>query len=207
MGEHTEAMPAKKPRVALWIATGFGLGYLPVAPGTWGSLGGVALLWLIPNLFFYLPFSFSLRPLFLDLSPFSFAIIIVNWGLALAVALAGVWASRIAAHYFKKSDPGEVVVDEISGQMLTFLFAAPMSGLLNIWMKGGIPAGIIPWPSNWKYVLLGFILFRIFDIVKPPPARQAEKWPHGWGIMADDWFAGAYAAIVLWIVRSLGWLG
>ena len=50
---------------------------------------------------------------------------------------------------------------------------------------------------NWKYFLLGLILFRVFDIWKPFPARQAESLPGGWGIMADDWLAGVYAAILL----------
>jgi phosphatidylglycerophosphatase A len=53
-------------------------------------------------------------------------------------------------------------------------------------------------------LLLGFILFRIFDIWKPFPARQAESLPGGWGIMADDWVAGVYAAIGLWIARAAG---
>jgi phosphatidylglycerophosphatase A len=52
-------------------------------------------------------------------------------------------------------------------------------------------------PLNWKSSLLGFILFRAFDIWKPFPARQLEHLPGGWGIMADDWMAGIYAAIVL----------
>ena len=58
---------------------------------------------------------------------------------------------------------------------------------------------------NWKYLLLGFILFRVFDIWKPWPVRQAEKLPGGWGIMADDWVAGIYAALGLWLARAL-WL-
>jgi phosphatidylglycerophosphatase A len=57
---------------------------------------------------------------------------------------------------------------------------------------------------NWKYLLLGFILFRVFDIWKPFPARQAESLPGGWGIMGDDWIAGVYAAIGLWIARAAG---
>ena len=50
---------------------------------------------------------------------------------------------------------------------------------------------------NWKYLVLGFILFRVFDIWKPFPARRLEHLPHGWGVMADDWMAGVYAAILL----------
>jgi phosphatidylglycerophosphatase A len=69
-----------------------------------------------------------------------------------------------------------------------------------------MPLGLITHRAalNWKYLLLGFILFRVFDIWKPFPARQAEWLPGGWGIMADDWIAGIYAAIGLWIARAVG---
>ena len=69
-----------------------------------------------------------------------------------------------------------------------------------------IPLGLVTFRSalNWKYLLLGFILFRVFDIWKPFPARQAEALPGGWGIMADDWIAGIYAAIGLWLARAAG---
>lgn len=191
MGEQTEAIATKKPRVAVWIATGFGLGYLPVAPGTWGSLGGVAIALFLSSfwegLAFAIPVSFNSLPIwlvFLLLAGILFFYIGV-------IAIVGVWASRHAARYLGKSDPQQVVIDEISGQMITYL---PLGALR--FADGG-----------WKYVLLGFVLFRVFDIVKPWPARAAEKWPGGWGIMADDWFAGIYAAGVLWFVQRMNWLG
>ena len=197
MSEQAESTPEKKPRVALWIATGFGLGYLPIAPGTWGSLGGILVALFFSNFwsiceqiqdrfseFQHVVISFEtdpswLRPLVINLP--------VIAGI-LFVALVGVWAARRTAKYVGKSDPGLVVVDEISGQQITYL-----------------PLGALSFAgSGWKYVLAGFILFRIFDIVKPWPARAAEKWPHGWGIMADDWLAGIYAAICLWGMRAAG---
>ncbi|MBI3663273.1 MAG: phosphatidylglycerophosphatase A [Acidobacteria bacterium] len=199
MGETIEAAP-KKPRLALLLATGFGLGYLPIAPGTWGSLGGVLAAWCLSNFwafsgqirdkwtgFEHVNLSFETDPPWMWIPLMRLPEIV---GTILA-ALIGVWASRHAARYFGKSDPGQIVIDEISGQQITYL---PLGALS---FAGG----------GWKYVLLGFILFRVFDIVKPPPARQAERWPHGWGIMADDWFAGLYAAIVLWAVHQLKWLG
>jgi phosphatidylglycerophosphatase A len=101
-----------------------------------------------------------------------------------------------------------VVIDEVSGQHLTLLLGLA----IPIWWK---PAeivshdymlGLVSFHSalNWKYLLLGFILFRLFDIWKPFPARQAESLPGGWGIMTDDWVAGIYAAIGLWIARAAG---
>ena len=80
-----------------------------------------------------------------------------------------------------------MVVDEVSGQHLTLL------------LGGGLGAAL-----SWKYLLLGFILFRVFDTWKPYPAWRAEALRGGWGIMADDWVAGIYAAIALWIARLLG---
>jgi phosphatidylglycerophosphatase A len=200
MGEQTEAMTAKKPRVAIWIATGCGLGYLPVAPGTWGSLGGVVLFlgsiglihavrWGLMGLDFLLParVSVSLDTVLREILIAFFAAKVL---FASAVGLLGVWASRHAARYFAKSDPQQVVIDEISGQQITYLPLVALS-LADV---------------EWKYVVLGFIFFRIFDIVKPPPARQAEKWPNGWGIMADDWVAGLYAALLLCFVQRMNWL-
>ncbi len=104
---------------------------------------------------------------------------------AVVVAAFGVWASDRVAKYSHRKDPQFIVIDEVSGQQLTYLLGFAVGG-------------------NWKYLLLGFILFRVFDIWKPFPARQAESLPGGWGIMADDWIAGIYAAIGLWLARAAG---
>lgn len=171
----------KQPRLALFLATGFGLGYLPIAPGSWGSLGGVALAWGLAKL------PIARRGVNLAWEgrdfPFYFSFLVA---VILATAILGVWAAGRAARHFGKEDPGPVVIDEISGQLATFI------GL-----------GLLLRP-NWKYLLAGFILFRAFDIWKPFPARQAESLPGGWGIMADDWVAGIYAALGLWLLRALG---
>ena len=97
----------------------------------------------------------------------------------------GVAAASATANFLGKKDPQIVVIDEVSGQLISYF---------------GIGAGM----PNWKYLLLGFILFRVFDIWKPFPARQAESLPGGLGIMADDWVAGIYAALGLWIARAAG---
>ncbi len=172
---------APKPRVSIAIATGFGLGYLPKAPGTWGSLGGVtltALYWsmLLPgNLFgrYAADFHFNISPTLLAVC------------VTLLIAVLGVTAATTAEFYLGKKDPQIVVIDEVSGQLISYF---------------GIGAAM----PNWKYLLLGFILFRVFDIWKPFPARQAESLPGGLGIMADDWIAGIYAALGLWIARAIG---
>lgn len=109
------------------------------------------------------------------------------WLLAGAAALyfPGVWGAGQCEDHFGRHDPGLVVIDEVIGQMMA-LAAVPALGL-----------------AGWKYVLPGFILFRLFDIVKPFPARHSERLPRGFGIVTDDCVAGAYAFIVVVVVRLL----
>ncbi len=96
-----------------------------------------------------------------------------------ALFALGVWAAGEAEKFFGRTDPGQVVVDEVVGQMLTFL--------------------LLP-HATWKWLVGGFLLFRAFDIVKPFPARQAERIPRGWGIMLDDVVAGLYSLAVLAVI-------
>jgi phosphatidylglycerophosphatase A len=108
--------------------------------------------------------------------------------LVLVVSMAGLWSAGQVAAYVGKSDPQIVVVDEVAGQLIAYLgLATPRT-----------------YAVNWKYLLAGLILFRVFDIWKPFPARQSEFLPGGLGIMADDWIAGAYAALVLGLARYGG---
>jgi len=160
-------------RLAYIIATGAGAGLIPIAPGTFGSVEGIAifaLMWAaIPNI-----------------TGTPFVIIEAgSWLLVTALNLAlfavGVWASGRVARLLVTEDPGRVVIDEVSGQViaLTPLLFGPT------------------WPS----VVLGFILFRALDILKPYPISRLERLPGGWGIMADDAGAGILAAVILTIVR------
>jgi phosphatidylglycerophosphatase A len=93
----------------------------------------------------------------------------------LAVSGLGVWAADRAARALRLKDPGPVVIDEAAGLLVTL-------------------AGV---PVTWLSAVLAFFLFRAMDILKPPPARQAEALPGGWGIMIDDLFAGVYANLLL----------
>ena len=109
-----------------------------------------------------------------------------GWQIALVVnvALVGTWASRVAAEHFDREDPSQVVIDEVAGQLLTLL-------LLDVHAAG---------------ILLGFLIFRVFDIVKPWPARQFEAFSHGIGVMADDLMAGVYGWLVLYgVIRFVPW--
>jgi phosphatidylglycerophosphatase A len=203
----------RKPRVSLAIATAFGLGYIPIAPGTFGSLAGIVLavfpLW---------PKVLGAEMIFFDGQTYSDPFVRLQIALTIGLALVGVITAHRVAKWWNAKDPQRVVIDEVSGQHLALLLGgfwprrpAPPTNLWNLLRLGhsvrwaSHPLGADLWGSpNWKYLLLGFILFRVFDIWKPFPARQAESLPGGLGIMADDWVAGIYAALGLWIARALG---
>jgi phosphatidylglycerophosphatase A len=101
----------------------------------------------------------------------------------LVLLLPAIWASTRTASIVGRHDPGIVVVDEVLGQWTTLL---------------GVTA------FNWKALLAGFLLFRLFDIWKPWPVRQFEKLPSGTGIVADDLAAGIYGALILYIGGRFG---
>jgi phosphatidylglycerophosphatase A len=205
----------RKPRFAIFIATAAGLGYLPKAPGTWGSLGGFVLfavpacLWFGPEVPYMLANGYlgdfaypNLPASYFDQFVWTYIV------LFLVISAVGVWAAHRTAEFWREKDPGRVVIDEVSGQFLTMLLGSgvPICWKIPELRYATLAPGFILMRSalNWKYLLLGFILFRVFDIWKPFPARQAESLPGGWGIMADDWIAGIYAAIGLWLARAAG---
>ena len=209
--------PERKPRLAIFIATAAGLGYVPKAPGTFGSLAGLALA-IAPSWLLFSTTTTYLSALqkgngttfvVLNSGPLD-PILITQIVLTLLIAGVGVWSANRAADFWRIKDPQRVVIDEVSGMHLTLLLGC---GVPLWWKASALPAdwrsatlGLISFrsPLNWKYLLLGFLLFRLFDIWKPTPARQAESLPGGWGIMADDWVAGIYAAIGLWLARAAG---
>jgi phosphatidylglycerophosphatase A len=99
-------------------------------------------------------------------------------GIALAL-VAGIPAATIAARESGIEDPGFVVIDEVIGQWIALLFC----------------------PADWAHALIALVLFRLFDILKPPPARQLERLPAGWGIVFDDVAAGLYALGIASLAR------
>jgi phosphatidylglycerophosphatase A len=147
-------------RLAVFIATVGYCGYFPVAPGTIGSLAGLAVYAVVrwPN------------------SPIVEVVVIGG------IFAAGVWAGTVAERYFGGIDPGPIVIDEVVGMLITLAFV----------------------PVGWSGALLGFVLFRIFDVIKPYPAGRFERLHGGLGVMADDAMAAVYAnvslRIALWLV-------
>jgi phosphatidylglycerophosphatase A len=218
----TEASPAggqprNQPRLAYAIATALGVGYLRPAPGTWGSLVGIGTI-VLSAIFFLHPESvggwFSLHPLsdarFADkhfLVPGSnihdtILLLPVVCALALLVILGaiGVWSTSKVVRYSGVKDPQYIVIDEVAGQHLTLLLPLIPVALPHLTRHFDFSTYAMFFALslvNWKYLLAGFILFRVFDIWKPFPCRQLETLPRGWGVMADDWMAGVYAAILL----------
>lgn len=98
--------------------------------------------------------------------------------LAVLAVAVGIPAATRFARTSGTKDPQSVVIDEVAGQWITLLFA----------------------PVSWKTLLVGFILFRSFDILKPPPVRQLEGLPEGTGIVVDDVAAGVYALVVMQLI-------
>jgi len=147
-------------RVGLIIATALGAGYAPIAPGTFGSAVGL-LFWLaLPD---------------------------IHWAQALAIvatSVVGAWSGFVAEEHFDRRDPGQVVVDEVAGMMVTLAFN-PLPG--------------------FAWWVAAFVLFRLADIIKPFPVNRLEQLPGGIGIMADDLAAGVYANLALrlaiWVIR------
>jgi phosphatidylglycerophosphatase A len=153
---------SKTDYLALAIAT-CGVGYIPLAPGTFGSLVGVAIFWALTRV-----------------AAGSILVIVA----ILAFIFAGIWAGTRTEEISGRKDPGKIVVDEVAGQLIALF---PL-----VFVKWGVTT-----------VMLSFILFRFFDIVKPYPANKLQELEGGVGVMCDDLVAGAYAAIIMSVVMTM----
>lgn len=145
--------------LVLVLATGFGVGYSPVAPGTLGTLIAIPVFYFLSNI----------------TSP-------VYEITLIAFFFLSVWISETAEVFFDKKDDQKIVIDEIMGFLVTMLWI-PRTAIL---------------------ILIGFFLFRFFDILKPFPIRRLEKnLKGGYGVVLDDVMAGVYANIVLQILCKI----
>ena len=146
-------------RAVLFLATGFFIGTVPFAPGTFGSIIGLPMCFLISRL---------------D--------ILIAVICTILFILFAIWMAAVAEKVLKKKDAGEIVIDEIAGLIVTFI---------------GIPFTL-------KTVIVGFIIFRAFDILKPFPIRTLEeRVAGGGGVVLDDVMAGIYSNIILRLVIYL----
>jgi phosphatidylglycerophosphatase A len=159
---------------ALGVST-CGVGFIPIAPGTFGSLLGVVIYVGIVELNSRFLSVSSAGMAAVDSFRISFILLAL-----IGLTLLGSWAATRTEKVLEKKDPAIVVVDEVIGQLITFLFV----------------------PFSYGTIMLGFVVFRVFDIWKPYPIRRLEALESGLGIMADDVLAGVYAAAVLSLVVS-----
>jgi phosphatidylglycerophosphatase A len=143
----------------MFIATGGYIGRVPFAPGTFGSLVGFPIVYLLSK------------------TPWCIATILVAM-----LVLGSVWVAHLAEKQLKAKDPGCIVIDEIAGMCVTMLFV----------------------PLTLTTGLAGFFLFRLFDVVKPPPVCQIDRMLEGgWGIVLDDVVAGVMANVTIRIGLSM----
>jgi phosphatidylglycerophosphatase A len=160
--------------VALSIAT-CGVGYIPIVPATWGSMVGVGVYLIGLNAkdnFSIWTKSTYLSSIFLETLSLSFTLIFI-----ISLFLLGIWSANRVCKLTNKKDPRIVIIDEVVGQLITFMF--------------------FPAKLGWIAILVGFLTFRFFDILKPYPANKLEEIPGGLGVMADDAMAGFYAAATM----------
>ena len=152
--------PGVLDRLAVLIATVFGVGYAPIAPGTVGSIVTVV---------------------FLGFFPFSRVGLVV---FLVLVVVIGTWAAHRAERVIGGKDPGAIVIDEVAGMTLS----------------------VIAFPLTPEVLAAGLALFRVFDVIKPPPARESQRIKGGVGVMIDDLIAGLYALAIIAVSRRLlGW--
>ena len=180
-----ESVEKRKPEgfvdyLALTLTT-WGVGYLPLMPGTYGSMVGVAIylgvVWadVLAGLRFFTAGYTA--------DQVSALIWASNSILLVILIIVGIWASGRAIPLLGNLDPSEAVVDEVMGQIVTLLF--------------------IPQGAGWGYVLAGFALFRLFDIWKPYPIDSLQSLPGGVGVCADDLVAGIYAGMCLSVAYAV----
>ena len=169
-----------KDYLALAIST-FGVGYIPGAPGTYGSIIGVGI-YLFAGMHLAEASEHGLLRGHDEafISAFHFAVALIG---LFAFVLAGIWAAGRSTDLLGTEDPHEAVVDEVMGQIVTLLF--------------------IPFTTSWKLILAGFVLFRLFDIWKPYPINALQSLPKGIGVCADDLLAGVYAGVCLSVIYAV----
>jgi phosphatidylglycerophosphatase A len=152
-------------KFVLFIAQGFGVGRIPFAPGTFGSvvgLGWFALLLVPGNLFVFIA------------------------GTILGLA-ASVWFCGEGEKILGQTDPGSIVLDEIAAMPVCFIFV-----VAGFYLQSGRLLDVQANYFDWDVPAIHFVAFRVFDIWKPWPIRNSQKLPGGWGVTVDDVLAAFY---------------
>jgi len=152
-------------RLGVFVATCGYLGYVPIAPGTFGSAAGLAVFVAVR----------------------STGSVTVELATIVVLFAIGIWSGTVAEHHFGGVDPGPIVLDEVVGMLITLALL----------------------PVNVTGAFVGFLVFRVLDVIKPWPSDGFEKLPGGLGVMADDGMAAVYGNLVMggliWLAPA-GWL-
>jgi len=168
-------------RALLWLAAGFGTGRIPLMPGTFGSIVGV--VWTLALVATQSLWAYGL-------------------GLCLGVSCS-VCVCTAAERLLGRTDPGSVVLDEIVAMPLGF------GGWIGygLWRQGEMPpVEALISGHGWWLLAVGFLGFRLFDILKPWPVHSSQSLPGGWGVTVDDVLAALYTNLVWVPCLWLGWL-
>jgi phosphatidylglycerophosphatase A len=159
-------------KILVCVAEGFGLGRIPFAPGTWGTLLGfvwICLLLIPQNLWLYL--------------------------LGIVLGFFGaVYVGGKAEKILNQKDPNRIVIDEIAAMPLAFL------GCLVF--TGPAPLSSFLQPGKWHLLLLSFLLFRVFDVLKPLGIAKSQNLPGGWGLVVDDFLAALLVAALMALITK-----
>ena len=151
-----------KDRLCLAYASVLYIGFIPGAPGTYASFATALIYFFVYHLYGRILPSLHVSALCL-------------------ITVAGVLASAAINRRTGREDPSYIVIDEVAGQLLTFLFL----------------------PVSFLNLALGFVAFRVFDMWKPFPIRKMESFENGVGVMADDLLAGVFGNVLLHLVNLL----
>lgn len=151
---------------------------MPLAPGTWGSMVGVAIYVAFQMLFWETAVGQNM----IGGTLFDYVLFVGFLVFLIILCIIGMWAAGIGSELLGNSDPSEAVIDEVVGQLIAFAF--------------------VPFIIGWQFILVGFLLFRLFDIWKPYPIDDLQGLPAGIGIVADDVLAGVYAGVCLAMIYA-----
>lgn len=164
--------------VLVLVAQGFGLGARLPAPGTWGSILGLGLTALL-------------------LWPGSYGLFVMGIVVGLVTSVPICTAAERA---LAQKDPGSIVLDELMAQPLCYL-----GWVTDLWLRTGrcSVADLLVQSDGWWLAAAGFLVFRLLDVAKPWPIRATQRWPGGWGVVADDVLAALATALV---VLLLSWM-
>jgi phosphatidylglycerophosphatase A len=168
-----------KNKIVNGLAT-LGVGYIPFAPGTFGSLLGI-LVWIaIPDRWIGLGWKVYMPNLNIVPNHHDYMVYLTALGITLLVSLVAVWITGKAEKNLGHDSP-KIILDEVCGMWLSVMFL----------------------PRTWMLYIYAFVLFRAFDIGKPYPVKQVQNLPSGWGIVADDLTAAIYVNLLLQVLLHI----